>query len=144
MIDKNISECQNGCSKYSKSMDEIVQALAKHRNAALLLKDINEKQKKKLSDFREQRTVMQDQIDQLELDQDLEREFTEKVISEKRDLENNVKALQEELSKKEQDSKVRKVKEEPCSKMSSKIENDKSSEKIRNCWGFNQSIKGKS
>ena len=37
----------SGCEKYSKSMDEVVKYTAKHREAALSLKDIYEKQKKK-------------------------------------------------------------------------------------------------
>ena len=34
--------CKNGCGKYGKSMDDVVEALTKHRNAALNLKEINE------------------------------------------------------------------------------------------------------
>ena len=79
-----------GCHKYNKSMDldHVVQALTKHRDAALSLRDINDKQKKKLCEYREDRISMQTQIDELESDLDMEREFTTKVCEEKKEMEN--------------------------------------------------------
>ena len=43
-----VYECPRGCHKYSKPVSEIVQAASKHREAALSLKEICDKQKIKL------------------------------------------------------------------------------------------------
>ena len=80
----NHFECKNGCHKYSKTMDDVVQAMSKHRDAALAMKEINDKQKKKLCEYREVRMSMQNQIDELEHNLDLEREFTLKVCEEEK------------------------------------------------------------
>ena len=40
------------CKKYNKTTDEIVEACSKHRQAALMLKELGEKQKKKIDIFK--------------------------------------------------------------------------------------------
>ena len=82
-MEKN--KCENGCHRYNKSMDDAVKAAAKRRDAALALKDISDNQRTKLAEFREQRISMQNLVDQLDLDSDVEGEFTGKVSSEKKD-----------------------------------------------------------
>ena len=103
-MEKN--ECENGCHRYNQSMDDVLKAAAKHRDAALALKDVTDKQKAKLAKFREQRMAMQNLVDQLELDLDLEREFTGKVCSEKKTLEIEVKTLKEIIANKEEHDKL--------------------------------------
>ena len=49
-MEKN--ECENGCHRYNQSMDDVLKAAAKHRDAALALKDISDKQRAKLAEFR--------------------------------------------------------------------------------------------
>ena len=68
----------SGCEKYSKSMDEVVRYTAKHREAALSLKDICEKQKKKIKEYESQIdlyendvTENEETIKQLEEDVDI-------------------------------------------------------------------------
>ena len=43
-------KCSNGCGKYSKTTDEIFEAATKHREAALVLKDLSEKQKYRIQE----------------------------------------------------------------------------------------------
>ena len=45
-----VYECPRGYHKYSKPVSEIVQAASKHREAALSLKEIGDKQKIKLKE----------------------------------------------------------------------------------------------
>ena len=46
------AKCSNGCSKYSKSTDEIYEAATKHRETALKLKDLSEKQRNKIHEYK--------------------------------------------------------------------------------------------
>ena len=84
----------------------------KHRDASLALKDISDKQRAKLAEFREQRMSMQNLVDQLDLDLEVERDFTGKVCSEKKGLEIEVKALKEIIAKKEEHDKLQPNKSE--------------------------------
>ena len=83
-MDMESNVCQNGCHKYIKTMYDVIKALAKHQNAALHLKEVNENLKKKLSKYRDHTTSMQHQIDKLELDLELEKEHTSKLAAEKK------------------------------------------------------------
>ena len=109
-MEKN--ECENGCHRYNKSMDDVVKAAAKHRDAALALKDISDKQRAKLAEFREQRMSIQNLVDLLDLDLEVEIDFTGKVCSEKKGLEIEVKALKEIIAKKEEHDKLQPNKSE--------------------------------
>ena len=40
--------CENGCHRYNKSMDDVVKAGFKHKDAALALKEVAENLKKKI------------------------------------------------------------------------------------------------
>ena len=42
------------CKKYNKTTDEIVKACSKHRQAAMALKEIGEKQKKKIDVYKQE------------------------------------------------------------------------------------------
>ena len=46
--------CSNGCDKYNKSIEEVIHATAKHRETAITLKDVCEKQKKKIKEYAEE------------------------------------------------------------------------------------------
>ena len=96
-MENKVIKCLGGCQGYNKSMDEVVEALAKHRDAAIALKEINQKQRVKLNEYRDERMKMQDLIDQLELEKDLEKEFIWKKCTENKELENKVKLLNEDL-----------------------------------------------
>ena len=90
VMDKNAEKCSNGCNKYTKSMDEVLKATSKHRDAALALKEISTQQKKKISWYREQLIEMQSQIDKLEHDNDTEKEMVGQILNEKKILEEKV------------------------------------------------------
>ena len=51
---KGDNVCSNGCGKYTKSMDDVVKATVKHREAAITLKEICEKQKVKIKEYVEE------------------------------------------------------------------------------------------
>ena len=46
--------CTNCCNKYNKSIDEIVLATAKHKDAAIALKEACGKQKKKIKEYQKE------------------------------------------------------------------------------------------
>ena len=46
-------KCNNGCGQYSKTTDEIFEAATKHREAALVLKDLSETQKYKIQEYKQ-------------------------------------------------------------------------------------------
>ena len=45
-------KCSNGCDKYIKTTDEIYEAATKHREEAVKLKDLSEKQKNKIQEYK--------------------------------------------------------------------------------------------
>ena len=89
------NECPRGCHNYNKPVSEIVQAVAKHREAALSLKEIGEKQKKKIKEYR-------NTIENLKDEQQKNDEYTCKVSKENKELEKEVILLKKKL--KEHDS----------------------------------------
>ena len=95
----NAEMCSKGCHLYSKTMEEVLQATAKHRDAALALKDISNQQKKKIAWYREQLIQMQSQIDQLENDNDTEKENVAKLLNEKKIMEDKIDGSNEEAKK---------------------------------------------
>ena len=101
MEEKRVCSC--GCQKYTKSMDEVVEALEKHRNAAVHLKEVAEAQRKKVNNYRELTTKMQDDLDNLEIEIKEKDHLTAKVLKEKSNLENEVKFLIEKLDLKNED-----------------------------------------
>ena len=130
----NHFECKNGCHKYSKTMDDVVQAMSKHRDAALAMKEINDKQKKKLCEYREVRMSMQNQIDELEHNLDLEREFTLKVCEEKKELENRLNILTEDVKKETTEYQIlqsMKDKEETKDKGKNKLDDERLHRKLK-------------
>ena len=84
-------------------MDEVVEALEKHRNAAVHLKEVAEAQRKKVNNYRELTTKMQDDLDNLEIEIKEKDHLTAKVLKEKSNLENEVKFLIEKLDLKNED-----------------------------------------
>ena len=96
-------ECVCDCQKYSKSKDEMLEAVAKHRDTAIALKQVADNQKKKLNEYRELSNRMQDDIDNLEDEVRERHEFATKVSMEKKTLENEIKFLIEKLDLKNED-----------------------------------------
>ena len=112
-------------------MDEVIQATSKHRDAALALKHINEKQKNKISWYRDQLISMQSQIDKLEFDVDVEKDAVMNLQSDKKVLEENVKTLQNStegltILKEELKEEIEKLK-------TNKESSDESTIKLENC-----------
>ena len=116
-ITGNTFKCSS-CAKYSKSMDEVLQATAKHRNAALVLKDVCEKQKKKIKEYQKERdeyeaelSEQDEKVKQLEEDVDIgfnlnnekrkEIETLRQKITGFEERENNLKGLVSKLEKKQ-------------------------------------------
>ena len=148
-LNRNKNMCLNGCDKYNKSMDEVVAATAKHREAVITLKEVCEKQKKKIKEYEKEvdlyeidLTEHEEKIKQLEEDVDIgynlnvqKREELEKLHAEisehkinKIDMKDVIKKLEkkQEISdkvitnlkdeKKELENKVKKVSEEIAEK----------------------------
>ena len=84
-------------------MDEVVEALEKHRNTAVHYKDVADAQRKKANHYRELTNKLQDDLDSLEEEIREKEHFTEKVVKEKNDFENEVKFLIEKLDLKNED-----------------------------------------
>ena len=116
-ITGNTFKCSS-CAKYSKSMDEVLQATAKHRNTALVLKDVCEKQKNKIKEYQKEideyeveLTEQEEKVKQLEEDVNIgfnlntkKREEIEKLhkkITGFEERENNTKGLVAKLEKKQ-------------------------------------------
>ena len=65
-LKNTVSECT--CSKYSKSMDEVIRHGQKHKDAVIELKKISETQKEKISILREEKTSFLNRVDMLEFE----------------------------------------------------------------------------
>ena len=48
------NQCEKGCDKYKQTMDEVVDALAKHSEGLKALKQVSENQREKISYLREE------------------------------------------------------------------------------------------
>ena len=75
---KSPLECTYGCSKYNKSVDEIVNAGYKHREKLLAIKDIDEDQKEKIRLLRNQKSQLENRIDKLTDDLEMEQKYVQK------------------------------------------------------------------
>ena len=100
-------KCPKRCQLYSKSFEEIIEAGNKHREKVLALKDISENQKVKISSLREEKNVLLDKVDRLELDSKQDSELILRMTSETKSLKREVRDIrmilvenEEELSKK--------------------------------------------
>ena len=98
-VDRNAKHCKNGCQKYNKSVDEIVQAASKHREAVVALKSIGENQKTKITGYKDQVVKMQAQIDKLEFENDAEKELVARLTDENRVLQEKLIISRESESK---------------------------------------------
>ena len=105
LIDKN-NDAICSCSKYNKTMDEVVQAASKHRDAAVTMKEINNELKKKLTWYRNHLMEMQAQIDKLEQDNISENEMIKRLVHEKKILNDKL------IDKNDQVAEIRILKEE--------------------------------
>ena len=75
---KSPGECTYGCSKYNKSVDEIVNAGTKHREKLLAIKQIAEDQKEKIRLLRNQKSSLENDIDKLTDDLEMEQKYVQK------------------------------------------------------------------
>ena len=86
----NAVKCSKGCHKYNKTTDEIVEAATKHKEAALALKEIGEKQKKKIKIYKQQ-------IESLELEARDHENLNDKIKRKNHVLETEIVALEKNL-----------------------------------------------
>ena len=82
------------CKKYSKTTDEIVKATVKHRDAVISLKEISEKQKVRLCDYKMK-------VEQLEYDLDESERRESKYSNKNKEMEVEIKALKSKLKSRE-------------------------------------------
>ena len=92
-----VRECT--CRKYNKTTDELVKATAKHRDAVITLREIGEKQKRKLGDYKMK-------VEQLEYDLDESERRHFKFSSENKELKNENEILRRKLKSRESDRNV--------------------------------------
>ena len=67
---KDSGECKNGCHRYNKSMDDVVAACSKHRNAVSALKEVAEDLKKKNIKLKKYNSELEDKVETLDEDTD--------------------------------------------------------------------------
>ena len=84
------------CKKYSKTTDEIVKATVKHRDAVISLKEISEKQKVRLCDYKMK-------VEQLEYDLDESERRESKYSNKNKEMEVEIKVLKSKLKSTEAD-----------------------------------------
>ena len=66
-----IEDCN--CHNYSKSIDDIYRAGIKHRDKLVSLKDIADAQKRKISNLEEEKTLLINQVELLELESETDK-----------------------------------------------------------------------
>ena len=95
----------NGCRNDSckRTIEELMKACEKHRNAALAVKEIADNQKQKLRDYREANSNLYSEIDDLESDVKEKDDFANKLAKKRNELENEVKHLSEKIKAKNED-----------------------------------------
>ena len=92
-------KCRNGCERYNKSIDEIAQAASKHRNATVSLKSICEKQKLKISNYKER-------VDSLELEVQKYDTYASEMVCKNEKLENTIRILTTKLKNKNTENNI--------------------------------------
>ena len=89
-------ECPKRCHLYGKSFEEVIEAGQKHRKRVIELKEISENQKVKISDLRNQRNGLQDQLDDLEIQAQEDHEHFIKMKKENAELNDKIKSVEKE------------------------------------------------
>ena len=112
---KRYSICKNGCEKYSKPIDEIVEAASKHREKLIALKEISESQKEKIFCLRGHRNELLDEIDRINSDN--ESDLKERILkTSSLQEENKILHTQNNDKKEELETKTARIKHlEMCS-----------------------------
>ena len=100
---KSPGECTYGCSKYNKSVDEIVNAGTKHREKLLAIKQIAEDQKEKIRLLRNQKSSLENDIDKLTDDLEMEQKYVHTI---QMDSSQKINKLKNELKACEEANKV--------------------------------------
>ena len=96
------NECQNGCNRYSKSIDEIYKAGSKHKEKLLALKLIADNQKKKITSLQADKAHLNEQVQQLEDDVVIGQNIVRKQSAEKERLYYSMKDHEKQLLVKEE------------------------------------------
>lgn len=93
--------CENGCHKYNKSMDEVVQAGYKHRNNVLAVKEVAENLKKKIQKLKEENSKLFLEKKQHEEDANDGYEMLQNVRERERKLQIELKECKGDFQKKD-------------------------------------------
>ena len=91
-----VYECPKGCHSYRQTIEDIVEAGNKHKEQLIILKELAQDQKNKISSLREERNNMLEQVDQLELSSKEDNELILKMTHETRALKVNIRDLKKE------------------------------------------------
>ena len=130
-------ECTFGCNKYDKSIDEIVTAGNKHREKVLALKELAEEQKDKIRSLRNQKSHLESQVDKLESDLDMEKNFVSTI---QRDSARKINKLKDDLKATEDLKRMHekeKSKYESSLKTNDELENHVKKQKLELCTNEN-------
>ena len=96
-------ECSFGCKKYNKSVEEIVTAGKKHKEKLLALKEIADEQKEKIILLRNQKSQLEKQVDKVNDDLEMEKQF---ILTIQKDSRQKINTLKNELKASEEAKKV--------------------------------------
>ena len=99
----NQSEFSCTCYRYSKTMDEVIEAGDKHKKAAIAMKEVAEDLKKRIRGYRDSNIKLQDGIENCEMDLKEQHEMYVKVLNDKHLLEKELKYNIEKIELKNDD-----------------------------------------
>ena len=92
-----LSEVSCNWSRYNKTIDEVLHAGQKHKDAALALKEVAGNLKQKVVASREREAKLMDEIDNLEMEDSEKHDFAMQLAKKRKELENEVNDTSEKL-----------------------------------------------
>ena len=110
ILKQNVEKCS--CSKYNKSMDEVIKHGQKHKDAVIELKRIAELQKEKVSFLKEEKISLLDQVDNLEFEVETDKVIIGRHKDKVENLESELKILQKSYDEKTEESNETNVERE--------------------------------
>ena len=101
-MDKTV-KCNKGCHKYKQTIDEIVDAATKHKEPAIAMKEVGEKQKRKIEVYKQQIEHLEIDVKELGSDNDLLKRKNHDLCKEVDVLERNLKTKIQNFNQSEED-----------------------------------------
>ena len=101
-MDKTV-KCNKGCHKYKQTIDEIVDAATKHKEAVIAMKEVSEKQKRKIEVYKQQIEHLEIDVKELGSDNDLLKRKNHDLCKEVDVLERNLKTKIQNFNQSEED-----------------------------------------